>query len=1027
MRRILVRSPFAALTIAIVFLAASVATAAGAIGIEKFDVAATNQNGTLDLQAGSHPYALTTTFEFKRPAELGKVLEGDVKDLTFQLPPGLVGNAAATPRCTDSEFTEIEKPGSGTCPIDTAVGVETTYLTEVASEITPFSTPVYNLVPPKGVAAEFGFVAAKRTPVLILASLRTGADYGVTTSVPNIPQAAAIVASKVTLWGVPGEAAHDQWRGSCEFEAFGVPVPSLDEPGFGLGESEIDPEGPDYPTDEAHRGLVESTGGSCGYEHAALPLLTNPTSCHAPRQASMTVDSWEEPGEFHEATASMPALSGCEKLDFKPTIAAKPTNGAAASPSGLNVDLALPQTGTESASGLAEAAVKDTSVTLPAGMGLNASAADGLGACTTSQAGFTGFTELNKTTAPGVRTAQFTSTAAECPDSSKLANVKIKTPDLEGELEGAMYLASPQNFAGLPENPFSSLVAMYLIAEEPKAGVLVKLAGDVALDPVTGQVTTSFQSTPQLPFNDLSLEFPAGERAALSTPATCGTYTTEATLTPWSGTSPVSSSSTFQVTSGPGGSPCPGAGPLPFSPSLQTGTDGTVAGAFAPLSTIIRRSDGQQAIHNVTITYPPGVSAVLTGVPECGEAQANAGTCPEATQIGEDTASVGVGQDPYTVAGGRVYLTGPYQGAPFGLSIVTPTKAGPFVLDEGAPVVTRAKIDINATTGAVTVTTGELPRILDGIPLQVKAIDVNINRPNFAINPTSCEHMSVSGSIGGWEDASFPVSDRFQVGSCQSLPFHPQFSASTEGHTSKADGASLKVKIASAGLGQANISKVDLTIPAILPTRLTTIQRACTEAQFNANPAGCPAASLIASATVHTPLLPDPLSGPVYFVSHGGAAFPDTEIILQGDGVELLLDGHTQITKGVTYSHFETVPDEPFTSFEFNAPEGPYSIFGVNVPEGDNYNLCQLRSTITTTKKVTKRIKGHNRKVTVKVKKAVAPTLLMPTSITAQNGAVMTQNTKIAITGCPVAKAAKKKAKAAKKRGRKANARKKRR
>jgi hypothetical protein len=942
-------------------------------GISKFKVAATNQDGTPDLQAGSHPYALTTAFELNVSSEPGKVFEGEVKDLSVGLPPGLVGDPTATPRCTDAEFNATLRDEGVTCPIDTAVGLDTTYVAGPNVEgVTPYTAPVYNLVPPRGVAAEFGFIVARVAPVLLLSSVRSGTDYGVTTDVPDVSQAGGVLASKLTLWGVPGEASHDPWRGTCEFELAGKVQTSFEGVGRGLRESEIEREGPNYYVNESlDVGLPESKC-SAKSEHAPVPLLTLPTSCGRPLTASIAVDSWEEPGDFsgsRRAQASLRPLTGCENLAFSTKLEVTPEKTTGSTPTGVDVQSSQPPGGIESPGGLSQADLKEYSVVLPEGLQLNASSVNGLETCSPAQIGYTGSTELDPSTEPGVLTPQFTPAAASCPDASKIGNVRIKSPLLEGELEGSIYVASPQNYkAGPLENPFGSLTAAYAVAEEEKTGVLVKLPANILRNPETGQLTFTLKQSPQLPYSVAKIELFPGERAPLATGPRCGSFTTEGTFTPWSATAPFLSSSSFQITSGAAGTACP-SGALSFSPALQTGTASNNAGAFSPLTTVIHREDGQQAIHNVTINYPPGVSAVLTGVPQCPEAQANAGTCGAESLIGEDSASVGLGQDPYTVTGGKVYLTGPYDGAPFGLSIVTPTKAGPFVLDEGAPVVTRAKIDINPTTAAVTVTTGEIPRILDGIPLQVKTIDVNINRPNFAINPSSCEHMSVSGSVGGWDGASFPVSDPFQVSSCESLPFHPQFSASTQGHTSKANGASLHVKIASAGLGQASISKVDLTIPAILPTRLTTIQKACTEAQFNANPAGCPAASLIATATVHTPLLPDALSGPVYFVSHGGAAFPDTEIILQGDGVTLLLDGHTQIKKGITYSRFETVPDAPFQSFEFNAPEGPYSIFGSDAPQLDNYSLCQSE-------------------------------VRMPTTLVAQNGAVINQSTLVEPTGC---------------------------
>jgi hypothetical protein len=322
--------------------------------------------------------------------------------------------------------------------------------------------------------------------------------------------------------------------------------------------------------------------------------------------------------------------------------------------------------------------------------------------------------------------------------------------------------------------------------------------------------------------------------------------------------------------------------------------------------------------------------------------------------------TVGAGSGSPFHAGGHAYLAGPYKGAPFSLAIITPAVAGPF--DLGA-VLVRAGLYINPDTAQVSVKSDPLPTILQGVPLDVRSIDVNINRPEFTLNPTSCEPMSVSAQAISTLGQTAAFSDRFQAGGCQGLPFKPSFTASTQGRTSKANGASLTVKV-SQKPGEANIHKVALTLPLALPARLTTLQKACTEAQFAANPAGCPQASFIGTATAHTPLLTAPLMGPAILVSHGGAAFPDVEFLLQGEGVQITLDGKTDIKKGITHSRFETVPDAPIASFETVLPQGPHSALAANA------NLCTSK-------------------------------LSMPTQLTGQNGALVNQTTKIAVTGCP--------------------------
>src|SRR5271165_179923 len=366
---------------------------------------------------------------------------------------------------------------------------------------------------------------------------------------------------------------------------------------------------------------------------------------------------------------------------------------------------------------------------------------------------------------------------------------------------------------------------------------------------------------------------------------------------------------------------------------------------------------------------PPGVAGMLSSVALCGEPQASEGTCGPESEVGQAIESAGLGPEPYIESGGKVYITGPYDGAPFGLSIVTPAIAGPFNL---GTVVVRSRIYIDPETAALTIVSDPLPTQLKGIPLQLKRIQVLVDRPNFEFNPTNCSPMEITGQVSGDGGTVAPVSSHFQVSNCAALPFTPVLTASTAGQASKEDGASFNVKITSAGFGQADIAKVDLTLPEALPSRLSTIQKACVAAVFESNPAACSPESVIGTATIHTPVLRSPLVGPAYLVSHGSAQFPDVEFVLQGEGITLILDGKTQIKGGITYSRFESAPDAPFTSFETQLPAGPHSALTAFLPKTP-YDLCGTK-------------------------------LQMPTEITAQNGAFISQSTQIAVTGCGAVK-----------------------
>jgi hypothetical protein len=887
-------------------------------GMETYELTPENEGGSTDSQAGSHPFQLTSLLAFNTTLASGVAKPVALaKDVKLDLPPGLLGNPAAVPQCTEEQFVKVLGFVSQ-CPAGTAIGVAsvTFALPSPGWDNVPrtVAVPIFNLVPAFGEPARFGFEVYE-VPVVFDTRVRAGRDYGVTVTVANASEKAAILSSEVTLWGVPGDARHDPSRGwACL--------------GAGIWEQ-----------------------GSCipGGPSPAHPFLTLPTSCAGPAASSARADSWSQPGSFVES-ASRLDTEGCDSLPFAPSIIAGSDVHTASTPAGVTVGIHVPQDTTLSSGGLAEADVKGTTVTLPAGMQVSPSAADGLMACSTAQIGFEGVD-------PVTQSLEFSPAEASCPDESKVADVSIKTPLLANELKGAVYLAAQG------ANPFGSLLALYLVAQDPVSGVWVKLAGQISLDGATGQVNARFLDTPQLPFEDLRVEFFTGPRAALTTPSRCGAYSTEATFSPWSEGPTVSAASRFDISSGPHGAPCPG--PPPFSPYLMAGVSNLQAGAFTPFAMTLARMDGNQNLESLQLHMPPGLLGRLSSVTPCPEPQAARGTCGPESLIGHAGASVGLGSDPYTISGGGVFLSGPYRGAPYGLSITEPAKAGPFDLGSGACdcVVVRAKIEVDPHTGALTVLSDPLPTILQGIPLQIKRINVTIDRPGFTFNPTNCSQLPMSATISGEEGATTTVSLPFEVANCATLPFRPTFLVATQAQTSKAGGASLHVKLTS-GPGQANIGRVRVDLPKQLPSRLTTLQKACPDATFNSNPASCPAWSVVGGATAVTPVLKAPITGPAYLVSHAGAAFPDLVIVLQGEGLTLDLVGRTDIRKGMTISTFDAVPDAPISTFDLVLPEGAHSALAAHG------NLCRSR-------------------------------LKMPTAITGQNGAVIRQTTRVAVSGCP--------------------------
>jgi hypothetical protein len=897
-------------------------------GFGGWDVWFTNADGTLDTQAGSHPYAATFAFGLNVPTN-GQLAGGEVRNLEAVLPPGFFGDPGAVPQCTRTQLD------GQLCPPQTQIGIDGVGkgggLEGGNNAFEIGEIPVYNMVPPPGVPAEFAFEVAGKHSFLD-AGVRSGNGYGIVEHIDNIPEV-DLDENILTLWGVPAEASHNAQR--CE---------ALN----GKQNEKIC----DVPS-----GVIPK------------PFLTLPTSCAGPGEPvpAFTIrglGTWTEPNATaetsvltHDGSDTPTGFTGCEKLSIGPSLSAVPDTSFADTPAGLTADVRVPQETLTLPDGLVAATLKNTKVTLPEGLVINPGQAAGLVACRAAEANVHG------------------EGPQSCPAASKVGTVKIQTPLLEGELESEL----EGNVYVLQSNPPN----LQLLVAASADGIFLKLVGDVHLNETTGQLTTTFTETPELPFTDFKLSFSGGAQAALATPTRCGSYATNSDFTPW--TSPVGEdvlfSSSFQITSGPGGSGC--VSPLPFGPSLIAGATTDQAGGFTDFSLLLQRADGQQRIEKLQFRTPAGLLGMISKVPLCPEPQAAQGTCSAASLIGHTVVASGPGPFPLIVPEpGRpqapIYLTGGYKGAPYGLSIAVPVEAGPFNL---GTVVVRSSIAVDPHTAQLTVTTDPLPSILDGVPTDLRTIDAVIDRPGFMFNPTNCSPQSFAGTASSYEGAAAAISSPFQVGSCQSLKFAPDFKVSTQGKTSKADGASLEAKIlyptgalgANQASSQANIASVKVDLPKQLPSRLTTLQKACTAAQFNANPAGCPAASVVGHATAVTPVLPVPVTGPAYFVSHGGEAFPSLIIVLQGYGVTVDLVGTTFISKAsVTSSTFKTVPDVPISSFDLTLPEGKYSALAANG------NLCTSK-------------------------------LAMPTAFTGQNGAEVHESTKIAVTGCAKTHKAKKK------------------
>ena len=849
-----------------------------------------NSDGTIDTQAGSHPYEATFSFDFNNnliksengaepiyPTPSG----GEPRNLVFKLPPGLIGNPTAVARCPRALFVTARL-----CPVGTQVGVVlATFLGDKSLGV----HDVWNLAPPAGEPAQFGFNLDGNL-LLINTLVRSGSDYGITSITPNITSA-RVVSATLSLWGDPSDPSHNPWR--CA---------------------------------EAPRsGFLNQLEYRCGLSIASEPdpFFTLPTSCSGPQTFALSVNSWENPNlvaqtsvNTHNDDDEETGFTGCEDLGFGPKISTAFDTGAADTPAGLTVEVNPSAGGLENSEGDSTANVANTTVTLPEGIVINPGQAAGLQECGPAEDGFT--TEAEK--ADG----EENNDPPSCPLKSKVGTVSITTPLLAHNLEGNVYV--------LQSNP----PELKLLLAASGEGVNLKLVGVVHLDEATGRLVTTFEKTPEVPFTKFKLSFSGGAQAALDTPTQCGIYKSTSDFNSWGSpfVSDAFPTSELAIETGPGGSPC-ASNPLPFSPSLIAGATTDQAGGFTNFSLLLQRGDAQERIASLKFKAPAGLTGELSNVPLCTNAQAETNTCPEASKIGHSVIESGPGPYPLVVPEpgqppAPIYLTESYDGAPFGLSIVVPLHVGPFVLPTQR---VRAKIEVDPYTSQLTVTTNELPQVVAGVPTDLREVDAVIERPNFMINPTNCNPQEFSGTATGTPPpgspgahATVPIASHFQVGSCQALKFQPKFTVSTSGKTSRANGASLTAKVTYPNVPQgteSDIGLVKVELPKQLPSRLTTLQKACTNAQFEANPADCPTASKIGYAVVHTPLLPVPLQGPAIFVSHGGEAFPSLTLVLQGDNVTVNIVGTTYISKaGVTSTTFKTVPDDPFSSFELTLPEG---------------------------------------------------------------------------------------------------------
>jgi len=825
-----------------------------------FWAGAFDENGNLLTQAGGHPFSAQTFFILNTVrSKSGQVIPaGVVGNAEVDLPAGFIGDPMVTPRCPRELLAAFKSEGFSLCNKQMIIGYFGPIVERVSEGLEGFSFPIYNDVPALGYPAQFTSKIVTPNQSL-LGSLRGEEDFGVTIVAPNIPNFYKIFGSYAALEGRPTGAGGEAFirnPSDCAEEAVNPPVTKL---------------------------RMEA------YELAGLP----PSS----------------------SSVSIPSVTGCDKLHFTPSFGFQPSTTQGSSPTGATADLHIPQTALTDPNELAQPDLKKAVVTLPQGLTVNPSSANGVQACTEAQVGYMGPAAMPNPT-------RFDEEPVTCPDASKLGTFTVKTPLLDeteagGKLEGTIYLAAQE------ENPFHSLIALYLVLENERYGLTLKLPGEVTPDPVTGQLTAIFDNNPQLPFEDLTLNFRGGgPRATLATPEVCGHYATTGSLEPWSAPEsgpPVQiSEGGFDVNSGCSSSDST----RPFAPGFEAGTTGTQAGSYSPLVIKVSRKDGEQELKSLDFTLPRGLTAKLAGIPYCpegaiqnaehksGKAEQESAGCPAASQIGTVDTSAGVGSEPLHV-GGKVYLAGPYKGAPLSSVVVTPAVAGPFDLGD---VVIRAPLYVDPETAEVTAKSDPIPTILKGIPLKVRSVAIDLDRSLFTLNSTSCNVMEVTSTMQGSSGATAKPANRFQVGGCNKLGFKPKLKVTLKGGTKRTGHPALKAVLTYPKQGAySNIRRAQVNLPHSEFLDQNNLNKTCTKPVLLEGK--CPKKSIYGKAKAWTPLLDEPLQGPVYLVGGYGYKLPALVAELNGQ-IRVVLKGKVDSgpNKGIRNT-FEAVPDAPVSRF----------------------------------------------------------------------------------------------------------------
>lgn len=884
-------------------------------GAEGFDFEAVKGDGSPALEAGTHPYALRAKVSLtegpESPGQPGVPFPAqDLRDMRFQMPSGLIGNPSVALQCTLAQFTTprespYEESLSGeSCPDKSQVGTITIRSALLGGSSRTFG--LFILAPPRGVVAMLG-TAPFGDPITFGGQVRNAeGEYGLDLESRNFPQGLAVDGVSIDLWGTPWAASHDHQRGDCLNET---------DPEFGWAKCSAGPPKTSPPK----------------------AFLTLPTNCIAPLHYAISADSWQQPGHWvganaisRDAEGSPAPMQRCDRINFATSSFSGPTTARASTATGFDFSLTQNQEGLTEPEGIAGSQVQKAVVSLPQGFTVNPSVGAGLGVCTPSQ-----YAAETAASIPG----------SACPNNSNIGSFQVESPlvveqqtGFQQIVKGSIYLAEPDDKAtSAPgaENPFDTLIAFYLVARASGNGILVKVAGKLVPDPQTGQLVAVFEGLPQIPYTNLHVHFREGQRAPLATAAACGTYETGVEMTPWRTSAAVEPTVVhqnfqFQISQGVGGGPCP-SGSAPFNPGAEDGSVNSNAGSYAPFYLHLTRNDAEAEITSYSATLPKGLLGKIAGVPYCPEADlqaalANTGigelehpSCPQASEIGRTVAGYGLG-GVLTYAPGKLYLTGPYHGAPLSITAVDSALVGPFDL---GVIIVRSAIQVDPFTTQVSIdsqASDPIPHIIGGIPLHLRDIRVYISRPEFTINPTNCDPTAATSALTGSsppfanpKEATVSVSNFFQVTNCSSLGFAPKLSLKLLGGTKVSEFPRLRATLRERP-GDANIGRTAVALPHAEFLAQEHLKNFCARKLFVAH--NCPKGSIYGHARAFTPLLSYPLEGPVYLVSGMGHLLPDMVVALRGkDGLEVDLDARVDQVRGGMRATFEHLPDAPASKF----------------------------------------------------------------------------------------------------------------